>query len=219
MATVAVALKKKSSSAWFRPRNFVWALIACMFGYVLVHNESFLVNMKHPIWNHYEGFKWYLLPHGLAGACALLLGPMQFFDNFRNRHLKLHRVAGRIYIFGALVAGPIGTYIQVFEFKHQGGSGTFILAAAVQSFLWSATTLVALVFALRRKINLHRQWMTRSFAVALVFLEVRVIAGLGGYDGNLVAIEAIVWICNGMALLLADVVNQWQDFRTSAVQG
>ncbi len=212
MATAAVSLKK-TSSAWIRPRNLVWTIIVLMFVYVLIHNESFLINMRHPIWEHYATFKWYLLPHGLAGACALLLGPMQFFDNFRNRHLKLHRVAGRIYIFGALVAGPIGTYIQFFEHKTMGGTTTFILAAALQSFLWSATTLIALVYAMRRKITLHRQWMTRSFAVALVFLEVRVIAGIGGYDANLTAIEAIVWICNGLALLLADIVNQWQDLR------
>ena len=93
MATAAASLNK-SSSAWIRPRNLVWTLIALMFVYVLYHNESFLINMKHPIWEHYATFKWYLLPHGLADTCALLLGPMQFFDNFRNRHLKLQARAG-----------------------------------------------------------------------------------------------------------------------------
>lgn len=213
MATTAASLKKSAAPRTFA-RNALWTAIAIMFVYVLFHNESFLVNMKHPAWMHYETFKWYLLPHGLAGACALLLGPMQFFDNFRNRHLKLHRVAGRIYIFGALVAGPIGTYIQWFEHRTMGGAGTFVLAAGLQSVLWAATTLIAFAFALRRRIHLHRQWMTRSFAVSLVFLEVRVISGLGGFDQNPAAIEAIVWICNGFALLLADVVNQWHDMRT-----
>lgn len=205
---------KKSAAPRTFARNALWAAIGLMFVYVLFHNETFLVNMKHPIWMHYESFKWYLLPHGLAGACALLLGPMQFFDNFRNRHLKLHRVVGRIYIFGALVASPLGVYIVWFEHRTMGGTGTFVLAAGLQAVLWAATTLIAFLFALRGRIHLHRQWMTRSFAVALVFLEVRVISGLGGFDQDLAVGEAIVWICCGAALLLADVVNQWQDIRT-----
>jgi hypothetical protein len=44
------------------------------------------------------------------------------------------------------------------------------------------TTAVALLFAVRRRIALHRQWMTRSHAVALVFFEGRFVAGVLGLD-------------------------------------
>jgi hypothetical protein len=54
--------------------------------------------------------------------------------------------------------------------------------------------------------------MTRSFAVALVFLEVRVIAGLTGYESE-AGIETIVWICLGFSILAADIVIQWQEYR------
>jgi hypothetical protein len=56
--------------------------------------------------------------------------------------------------------------------------------------------------------------MTRSFAVALVFLEVRVILGVTGWE-NLghAADETVVWVCLGFSLLLADVVLQWQELR------
>ena len=64
-------------------------------------------------------------------------------------------------------------------------------------------------------IQQHRQWMTRSYAVALVFLEVRLIGGLTGWDNNPRAIETIVWTCLIFAVPLADIVLQWQDFSRS----
>jgi hypothetical protein len=39
------------------------------------------------------------------------------------------------------------------------------------------TTGIALAFILNGKVQQHRQWMTRSFAVAIVFLEVRICTG------------------------------------------
>jgi hypothetical protein len=56
--------------------------------------------------------------------------------------------------------------------------------------------------------------MTRSLAVALVFLEVRVILGLTGWEnlGESVG-ETVVWTCLGFSLFLADVVLQVQELR------
>jgi hypothetical protein len=58
----------------------------------------------------------------------------------------------------------------------------------------------------------HRQWMTRSYAVAMVFLEVRVVSGVFGFDDSASAGETIVWMCVAFSLLFADIVLQWQDF-------
>jgi uncharacterized membrane protein len=184
-----------------------------MLLYVLRHNESFLVNHADPAWQHYQPFKWYLLPHGLAGACALLLGPMQFSDRLRQKYLKLHRVIGYAYVTGALIAAPMGFYIQFFE-ERLGGTRSFSLAAGTDAFLWMTTTAIALGFVMKGKIQQHRQWMTRSYAVAIVFLEVRVICGLAGWDGNPMMVESVVWMGLAFSLLFADIALQWQDFRT-----
>lgn len=186
-----------------------------MLAYVLYHNESFLINRADPAWQHYEPFKWYLLPHGLAGACALLLGPMQFSDRLRQRYAKLHRVVGRIYVAGVFIAGPMGFYIQFFQ-ERMGQTRSFSIAGAVDASLWMITTAIALGFILAGKVQQHRQWMTRSFGVALVFLEVRLIGGLTGWDqlGPRVT-ETIVWSCLAFAVLSADIVLQWQELRGS----
>jgi len=200
---------------WFRPKYLIFSFVGLMLAYVLRHNESFLVNPRDPVWQHYESFKWWLLPHGLAGACAILLGPMQFSDRLRQRFTKLHRVVGRIYIVGACILAPLGAYIQYFE-ERMGGTRSFSIAAAVDAILLVATTGIAFALILQGKVQQHRQWMTRSFAVALVFLEVRVVSGVTGCE-NLgpAATETIVWSCLAFSLLMADVVLLGQELRRS----
>ena len=212
MATATAPLTRLS---WVRPKYLVFAFVGLMVAYVLNHNEGFLIHANDPAWQHYQPFKWWLLPHGIAGACALLLGPMQFSDRLRKKYAKLHRVGGRFYIAGVFVAGPLGFYIQFFQ-ERFGETRSFSIAGAVDAALWMTTTAIALIFILRGNVNLHRQWMTRSFAVAIVFLEVRVIGGVTGWDRlGPRAIETIVWVCLAFAILAADIGLQWKDLRGS----
>jgi uncharacterized membrane protein len=182
-----------------------------MMAYVLGHNESFLVDPADPEWQHIEPFKCWLLVHGLAGACALLLVPLQFADALRNRNTRVHHVVGWTYICCVFVLAPLGVYIQYLE-EVSGVPRSFTIATAVDAILLLLTTSIALYFVLRRKFQQHRQWMTRSYAVALVFFEVRVISGLLGLDDSGIATsETIVWICVACSVPLADVVLQLQD--------
>jgi uncharacterized membrane protein YozB (DUF420 family) len=115
------------------------------------------------------------------GACALLLGPMQFSDRLRQRFARLHSIVGRFYVAGVFVGAPLGFYIQHLE-ERTGSARSFTIATAVDALLWMLTTGIALVFILKGKVQQHRQWMTMSFVVALVFVAVRVIAGVTGWE-------------------------------------
>src|SRR5947209_13311826 len=214
MATASAAAPAVRPS-WWRAKYFLFALVGLMVAYVLRHNESFLVHPDHPVWQHYQPFKWYLLPHGLAGACALLLGPMQFSDRLRQRFTKLHRVLGRLYVGGVFIAGPLGFYIQFFN-ERIGAPRSFSVAAIVDASLWMLTTGIALAFILKGKVQQHRQWMTRSYAVAVVFLEVRVIGGVTHWE-SLAATETIVWCCLAFSILIADLVLQFQESRRTVI--
>ena len=193
----------------FRAKYWVFAAIAAMAGYVLYHNERFLLDPSHPIWNHYEPFKWWLLPHGLAGACALLLVPMQFAEGLRRRHTTLHRTVGTIYVISAFILAPLGLYIQYLD-EAQGAARSFTIETMIQSSTLMITTGIGFYFALKRQFTYHRQWMIRSYAVALTFLEIRVILGVFGLDQPLDwhILETVVWSCVATSVLIGDIANQ-----------
>ena len=198
--------------SWRKPKYLLFAIIALMAIYVLQHNERFIVDPKAPVWNHYQPFKWWLLAHGLAGACALVLAPMQFSDRLRRRYTGLHRTAGKIYMVGATLAGLTGIYIQFFQ-ERTGGTRSFTMASTTQGTLWMLTTLIAFVLILKGKVQEHRQWMTRSlFLGPVVFLTARVILGVTGLEKlGPSMIETVVWICITCAVPVADIVLQWEE--------
>ena len=213
MSTASLTVQPVS---WFKPKYLLIGLFGLMVAYVLGHNESFLVNPNAPVWQHYQPFKWWLLPHGIAGACALLLGPMQFSDRLRQRYTKLHRVTGRVYVAGAFIAGPLGIYIQVIQHRI-GAPLSFTMIAATHGTLWMLTTGIALVLILKRKVQQHRQWMTRSFAVGPgVFLGARVILGVTGLENRgPAAVETVIWMTIAFSIVLADIVLQVQEQQRS----
>jgi len=66
-----------------RPQRFAfkqWAFLSLglMTLFVLYNNERFIVLHSHPDWEYFRPVRWWLLPHGMGGALALVLGAMQF---------------------------------------------------------------------------------------------------------------------------------------------
>lgn len=43
--------------------------------------------------------------HMAGGTLILLIGPIQFWNWFRNKFLHIHRLLGKIYLLGACIAG------------------------------------------------------------------------------------------------------------------
>jgi uncharacterized membrane protein len=201
----------------FQTKYFVFAVIAAMMAYVIYHNERFLLDPAHPVWQHYGPLKWWLLPHGLAGALALFLAPLQFSDRLRARFAKVHRVIGRIYVATVFILAPFGVYIQYLD-EAQGAGRSFTIATMVDATLAITTTGFALYFALKRMIPQHRQWITRSYAVSLVFIQVRVFLGLTGLDQgppDWHVVEVTVWVCIALAVLVGDIANQVYELRSA----
>ena len=189
-----------------RPTYLLCACIASMVVYVAYHNERFLVDATDASWPHYRAIGRWLLPHGLVGATALLLGITQFSTRLRTRFTRLRGVVDRIYITSVFIVAPLGIYIQHLD-ELSGDPRSFTSAAAADAALWMLATGMAFWCSRTRRIEQHRRWMTRSLAMALVFLEVRVIAGLTGWEDLGTAVsETIVWTCVALAYPLADVV-------------
>jgi len=193
----------------------VFSVLAVMTLYVLYHNERFLVDSSHPVWQHYQPFKWWLLPHGVFGAIVILFGPLQFSDRLRQKFTKAHRVMGRLYVLGAFVLAPLGAYIQYFQ-ERFGAPRSFTVLALVDATMLMSATALALLFAIKRKIGVHRQWAVRSYAIAMVFIGGRFVMGVTGWEAlGVEIVQAIIWSCLALSVVFADVAIHWKEIRAA----
>ena len=196
-----------------KAKYVVFSFIAIATVYVMQHNERFLIDSNHPAWQHYAPFKWWILPHGIFGAIVLLFAPLQFSDRLRKRFTRAHRIMGRMYVAGAILLAPLGAYIQYYQ-ERMGAPRSFTILGAVDAVLLMSVTAIAFVFAVRRKIALHRQWATRSYAVALVFIAGRFVMGITGWETlGVEIVQAIIWSCLVLAVPLADLSLNWRELR------
>ena len=116
------------------------------------------------------------LIHILPGALFMILGPLQFMPGIRARHLRLHRLSGRIYIITAYIIGISALYLP-FVVPPIGG-----LNEAAATTLFALIFLVSLSKAwwhiLHKQVALHREWMIRAFSVGLAVGTIRPIIAL-----------------------------------------
>ncbi len=103
--------------------------------------------------------------HFFAGAVLLLLGPIQLIAQVRAKAPAVHRWIGRVYAFAALAAGLGGlTFIAM---KGTVGGWPMTIGFA----LYGAAMIVAAVetvrHAMARRIDIHRGWAIRLFALAI----------------------------------------------------
>src|SRR5215510_6563357 len=192
----------------------VFTVIALTSAYVIYHNERFLIDSSNPAWQHYGPFKWRLLPHGIFGAIVLLFAPLQFSDRLRQWFTKAHRVMGRLYVVGAMGLAPLGAYIQYYQ-ERMGAPRSFTVLGIVDATMLIGATLLAFLFAFRRKIALHRQWATRSYAIALVFIGARFVLGVTGWEAlGVEIVQAIIWSCLALSVPLDDISLNWKELRS-----
>src|SRR4026209_1062730 len=116
---------------------------------------------------------------------------------------------GRLYVLGAFGTGILGAYIQYYQ-EQFGAPRSFSILGLVDAFMLIGATALAGLFAYKRKIALHRQWATRSYAIALVFIAGRFVMGVTGWEAlGVEIVQAIIWACLALSVPLADVAIHW----------
>ena len=113
--------------------------------------------------------------HIVPGVVYLVLAPLQLWRRFRTRHLRLHRLIGRVILPAGVLSGVMAIVVGT-AFPYGGP------AEAAASVVFGVYFLVALALAYRavrrRDIAVHRRWMIRAFAVALGVGTIRIWVGL-----------------------------------------
>src|SRR6202012_4565238 len=158
------------SSASSRFKTILWVCLGVTTLFVFITSEVFLAT-DYPMYHTYRlqviHDRHLLISHTLSGTFALLSGPLQFSNRFRQRHLNLHRVLGRLYVVSVFVGSFTGIALAA---GRPGFPGTSMQAAA-----WMVCTTAAFLTARNGHIVQHRQWMMRSYAVTFTFVSSRVL--------------------------------------------
>lgn len=165
----SVALVPNNSKAWLT--LFAWVFLLFFAGKFILHDAVPYFGIEEDVFGRFWEMKWPLIGHISGGLLALVLGPFQFWAGFRNKYLNIHRWMGRLYLTGILigtvssVALALTTGIAV----HWTGALSLIILA----FAWISTTGMAFRFILLKRINLHKEWMIRSYVMTFAFVLFR----------------------------------------------
>ncbi|KAF1724547.1 DUF2306 domain-containing protein [Pseudoxanthomonas japonensis] len=159
-----------------------------------------------------RGWLWLHLAGGLT---TVLLGPVQFLTQWRLRQPRLHRLTGRIYLVGMLVAatgaiGLIATSPAPFAIR---------AAFAATALAWLTTALTGLAAILRGAVERHRRWMVRNYAVTLAPIIFRLslpLAIAGGLAPSPALIATLLWCSWIVPLLVCEAVRRLAGLRRSA---
>jgi len=195
----------------FRSKAVLWISLGLTALFVFITSEVFLIT-DYPMYHAYRlqviADRQLLIPHTLCGMMALLIGPIQFSSRFRQSHLKIHRVLGRIYVLSVFIGAATGVALAS---GRPGFPGTSMQAAA-----WVVCTTAALITARNRQIIQHRQWMARSYAVTFTFVSSRVLNLWPRYwshlGDSLAAVGVIAFTL--ASLLIVDLGLNWRELTT-----
>jgi uncharacterized membrane protein len=108
--------------------------------------------------------------HIIPGMVFVILGPLQFVQAIRTRHIRIHRWCGRLYVASGFLVGATAC---IMGFLIGFGGPTETAAVSFYSVLFMAFLGLAVASVLRRKIAAHREWMIRAFALGLAVTTMR----------------------------------------------
>ncbi|CAN5231260.1 DUF2306 domain-containing protein [soil metagenome] len=103
--------------------------------------------------------------HFAAGAVLLVLGPIQLIGAIRRKAPAVHHWLGRVYIGSAFAAGVGGLgYIFI---KGTVGGPAMNIGFGLYGALMILASVQTLRHAMARRLDLHRAWAIRLFALAI----------------------------------------------------
>lgn len=172
------------------------------FSYLNFNPAFGFLNIKADVLKASIFWKLAFYVHVSFGGVALIAGAFQFSEKLR-RKLPLHRTLGKFYMIGVAVAGLAGFVLSLFA---EGGliakTGFNLLAVT-----WLGTSWLAYRYIRQKNIDLHRQWMIRSYAACCAAISLRIILPLEtaalGMD-FVTAYQIVAWLCWVPNMLMAE---------------
>ncbi|WP_440603687.1 DUF2306 domain-containing protein [Bacillus sp. GB_SG_008] len=156
-----------------------------------------------------------LIIHIFFAAIAMAIGPFQFSDALRLKNTTLHRMLGKIYLVGIFVGGLTGFGVALYTETFTREIGFLFL-----NFLWLYSAWQAYHMIRQKRVEEHRHWMIRNYALTVVAISARlfaqflvpIYATLRGVSSDVAAsdevfaslLETGVWLAIGLHLIVAE---------------
>lgn len=140
--------------------------------------------------------------HFLAGTVVIVIGALQFNANIRSQRPHLHRWLGRIYLGGVLIGGVAGLYLSFYSF----GGVVAHYGFGMLAVCWLGTTWMAFTHIRARRVQMHKEWMIRSYALCLAAVTLRIYIPLFLITGSEFddIYPAVAWLCWVPNILIAE---------------
>ena len=142
--------------------------------------------------------------HVILAPVALALVPFQLWQGLRIRRPVVHRVIGRVYGVAVMLSGAGGLWLAITTQSGAVAAWGFGLLAV----FWLATTGWGIGLAMRGDRIGHQRWMTRSIALTLSAVTLRIYLGLiFGFGLDFApAYSAIAFLCWVPNLIIAELI-------------
>jgi hypothetical protein len=210
-----------ATSAAARPGGVPRSRMALGLGLLIVSAVAvkFLVHYALPYFafdpayfDYYWPHRFRLIFHICGGVLALTCGPFQFWTGLRRKALGFHRWTGRLYLVGVAVGASGAGMMAYFTQPRNFGVSLGFLALA-----WILCTGVAYLAILRGLVDLHKEWMVRSYLVTFAFVSFRLIndyppvAHWGAGDDRA---ATVTWACWVVPVIGYEIVRAARQLRS-----
>jgi hypothetical protein len=199
-----------------KPRVFLFSILALLSIYVFVVKELLYLSTAPADLSRYKSMSWLLVPHGMLGLVALVIGPFQFSTTLRRNNLSLHKKLGKIYIIVILLAMPFAIMLNIYH-PIPGAYGTFAFENITQALIWATTAAMAWLAATKRQITIHKMWAARSYGITLVFVTSRIYNPLQLFMKNpdINDFSHFLWFLLVLSLVVPDMLVFSQELFSS----
>lgn len=142
----------------------IFVVLGGLVAWVMVQVELPMLMGWNAAWElRTSDYRLLLHVHATAGSVALFAAPLQLLPYRRTR--RLHRPIGYAYLLAICVGAPTAVWIAL---DHLSGSERWMTCA--QAVCWLYATVVAVAAIMQGKIDLHRTWILRSYALTYTFI-------------------------------------------------
>ena len=193
-------------------KRIAWTAYGLLALSALLFTSLPVLEPSNPMHDLLYSQRWLLFPHIAGALTVLILGPLQFSRTLRERNPARHRLLGKCYIVGVMVAAIPAVLMA----RHYPAFLPYSIT--INAILWLTSTAAAFLAARNRRFEQHRRWMARSYAMTATFVVPRIplpiLNNMSLEDGSYFLLAVAV-----SALLIADLIVDWRVLTVGRLSG